>query len=245
MFPPFQVSPSEIPYSISSPFASMRVIPNPPTYLLPSCSGIPLHWCIEHPQAQGPLLPLVSNKATLCHIRGRSLGSLHVYSLVGIPFPEMSRGCLACWHCCSPHGAATPSAPSIPSPTPPSRTPPSVQWLAASIHVYICQGLAESLRRQPYEDPLSKHFPALTIMASFGDCLWDWSPGEAVSGWPFLQSLLHTLSPYFFCEYFVPLCSFVLCSSVWKHWGIHTLAFLLLGLHMVCEMYLGYSVLFA
>ena len=31
----------------------------------------------------------------------------------------------------------------------------------------------------------------------FGDYIWDGSPGGAVSGWPFFQSLLHTLSPYF------------------------------------------------
>jgi hypothetical protein len=33
----------------------------PPTHpLLSSLLGIPLHWGIEHPQAQGPLLPLMS-----------------------------------------------------------------------------------------------------------------------------------------------------------------------------------------
>jgi hypothetical protein len=41
----------------------------------------------------------------------------------------------------------TPSAPSVPSPTPPSGIPLSVQWLAASIHLCICQALAEPLRR--------------------------------------------------------------------------------------------------
>ena len=32
------------------------------------------------------------------------------------------------------------------------------------------------------------------IVSVFGDCIWDGSPGGAVSGWSFLQSLLHTLS---------------------------------------------------
>jgi hypothetical protein len=36
-------------------------------------------------------LPMMSNKAILCHICGRSHGSLHVYSLVGGPVPETSR----------------------------------------------------------------------------------------------------------------------------------------------------------
>jgi hypothetical protein len=44
-------------------------------------------------------------------------------------------------------GLQTPSAPSGPSSTPPSS---SVQWLAASFHLCICQALAEPLRRQPY-----------------------------------------------------------------------------------------------
>ena len=36
--------------------------------------------------------------------------------------------------------------------------------------------------------------PCYTVVSDFGDCLWDGSPGGAVSGWSFLQSLLHTLS---------------------------------------------------
>ena len=53
--------------------------------LLPFHFDIPLHWGIKHPQAQGSLLPLMSNKAILCHICGWSHGSLHVYSSVGGP----------------------------------------------------------------------------------------------------------------------------------------------------------------
>ena len=58
--------------------------------LPPSCPGIPLHWVIKHPQAQGPLLPLMSNKAILCHICSQSYGSLHVYSLVVGPVTRSS-----------------------------------------------------------------------------------------------------------------------------------------------------------
>jgi hypothetical protein len=61
----------------------------PPTNPLPSSHpGIPLHWGIEHPQVQGPLLPLMSNKAILCHINGQG----HVYSLAGGPVPRSSGG---------------------------------------------------------------------------------------------------------------------------------------------------------
>ena len=34
----------------------------------------------------------------------------------------------------------------------------------------------------------------ITIVSGFGDRIWDGSLGGPVSGWPFLQFLLHTLS---------------------------------------------------
>jgi hypothetical protein len=55
-------------------------------------------------------------------------------------------------------GLQTPSAPSVPSPTPSSGTLCSVQWLAENIHLYICQALAEPLKRQLYQAPVRKHF---------------------------------------------------------------------------------------
>jgi hypothetical protein len=48
--------------------------------LLPPRPGIPLHCGIEPSQDQGPLLPLMPDKAILCSC---SHGFLHVYSLVG------------------------------------------------------------------------------------------------------------------------------------------------------------------
>jgi hypothetical protein len=68
--------------------------------------------------------------------------------------------------------------------------------LAVSICLCICKALAWPLRRQPYQAPFSKHFLASEIVSGFGNCIWDKSPGGTVSGWPFLQSLLYTLSPY-------------------------------------------------
>ena len=93
-------------------------------------------------------------------------------------------------------GLHTPSALSVPSLSPPSGTLGSVQWLAKSIHLCICQALAEPLRRQVYQAPVSKHLLASTIESQFGDSIWNRSPDGTVSGWFFLQSLLHTLSPY-------------------------------------------------
>ena len=41
----------------------------PPTYLLPPlCHRISLHWGIKPSQDQGPLLPLIPDKAILCYI---------------------------------------------------------------------------------------------------------------------------------------------------------------------------------
>jgi hypothetical protein len=62
------------------------------------------------------------------------------------------------WHCCFPHGVANALSSSVPSPTPPSGIPCSVQLFPASICLCICQALAEPLRRQPYQTPISKYF---------------------------------------------------------------------------------------
>ncbi|EAA20179.1 hypothetical protein [Plasmodium yoelii yoelii] len=73
----------------------------------------------------------------------------------------------------------------------------SDKWLDVSIHLCICQALAEPLRRQLYQAPVRKHFLASAKTSGYGVCIWDSSPGGAVSGWPFLQPLLHTLSSAF------------------------------------------------
>ena len=70
----------------------------------------------------------------------------------------------------------------------------STGWLRASTSVFVRQILVEPLRRQLYQAPISEHFLASTIVSRFGDCIWDGSSRGAVSGWPFLQCLLHTLS---------------------------------------------------
>jgi hypothetical protein len=49
-----------------------------------------LHWGIETSQGQGPVLPLMSDKAILCYICSRH-ESLQVYSLVGGLVPGRSR----------------------------------------------------------------------------------------------------------------------------------------------------------
>ena len=100
------------------------------------------------------------------------------------------------------------------------------------LHLYF-QALAETLRRQLYQGPISKHFLASSTGSGFGVYIWDLSPGGALSGRPFLQAVRHTLSSYFLYEYFDPTSK--------KDLSIYTLVFLLLNLCVVCEWYLGYS----
>jgi hypothetical protein len=56
-----------------------------------------------------------------------------------------------------PLGLQTPSPPLVLSLTSPLGTLLSVQWLAVSIHLCICQALAESLKSGLYQTPVSKH----------------------------------------------------------------------------------------
>ena len=72
---------------------SISPLPCSPTHLLLlSYPGISIHWVIEPSQEQGPLLPLMSNKAILCYIYSWSHESHHVCSLVGGLVPESSKG---------------------------------------------------------------------------------------------------------------------------------------------------------
>jgi hypothetical protein len=66
------------------------------------------------------------------------------------------------------------------------------------IHIYIGQVVAELLMGQLYQAAVSKHFLALAIVSGFNVCRWDGSLSGAVSGCPFLQILLHSLSLHFF-----------------------------------------------
>ena len=59
--------------------------------LLLSHPGIPLHWGIKHPQAQGPLLLLMSNKA----IQGQHHWSLNCFHWLVVHSPG-APGVLAC-----------------------------------------------------------------------------------------------------------------------------------------------------
>jgi hypothetical protein len=57
-----------------------------------------------------------------------------------------------------PMGLQPHSAPPVLSLTLLSWTLWSVQWLAMSFHLFVCQAVAESLRRQLYQAPVIMHF---------------------------------------------------------------------------------------
>ena len=127
--------------------------------LRPHRPGIPPRWSIKPPQDQGPGLSLMPDKAILCYICSWSYSSLHVYSLVGGLVPgssgESGKLILLFFLQSFPNSSI--------------RVLCSIQWLVASIHLCICQALAEPLRSQLYHAPVSKHFLASTIVSRFGD----------------------------------------------------------------------------
>jgi hypothetical protein len=89
-----------------------------------------------------------------------------------------------------PMGLQSPSAPSVLLIAIPLRCPGSVRWLSVSIFLCIGQVQLELLREQPYQAPVRKSFLASAIVSGFAVYRWDGSLGGAVSGWPFLQSLI-------------------------------------------------------
>jgi len=112
----------------------------------------------EHSQDQGIFLLLLLDNSILCYICDWSHGSLHVYSLVGGLVLGSSSGIWLVDIVVLTMGLQTPSAPSVFSLTPPLGSPCSIQWLAASILIYISKSLAEPLRGHPYLAPVNKHF---------------------------------------------------------------------------------------
>jgi hypothetical protein len=87
MLSPFPTSPTETTYTIPLPMLLCCSHP-----LLPPCPPIALHLGIELSQHQGPLLPMLPDKAILCYICGWTHISLHVYSLNGGLVSERSEG---------------------------------------------------------------------------------------------------------------------------------------------------------
>jgi hypothetical protein len=132
------------------------------------------HWAFSGPRASLPID--VQQGHPLLHIWLESW-----IPLIGGLVPGSSEGYLLVHIVIPPMGLQTPSAPWVLCLAPLLGTLCSAQKLAESIHLWICQALAEPLRRQLYQAPVSKHLLAFTIVSGFGDCIWDGYPGGA--GW--------------------------------------------------------------
>jgi hypothetical protein len=106
-------------------------------------------------------------------------------------------------------GLQTPSAPSVLLLTLSLGPPCSIQCVTESICILLVR-LWQSLSGE--RTPVSKLFLASAIMSRFGVCRWDGSLGGAVSGWPFLQSLLYSLFLHFL------LTRGILDYHIWGGW---------------------------
>ena len=58
--------------------------------------------------------------------------------------------------------------------------------VGCGIHLCVYKALAGLLRRQLYQAPFIMHFLESTTVYWFGNSIWDESPHETDSGWPFL-----------------------------------------------------------
>ena len=70
----------------------------------------------------------------------------------------------------------------------------SVRWLVDGIYICISQVLVEPLREQTYQAPVNRCFLESAVVSGLGVDRWDGSLEGDVSGWLFLQSLLHPFS---------------------------------------------------
>jgi hypothetical protein len=116
-----------------------------------------------------------------------------VYSLVGSLVPGSSEGSgwlillFLFWHC-YPFGSFSPFSNSfigdpVLSPMVGCKHPP----------LYL-SGYGRASQDTTISDSCQQAFLASTVGSLFGVCIWDGSPGGAVSAWPFL--LFHVLSLY-------------------------------------------------
>jgi hypothetical protein len=184
--------PSKTPQSHAPPPASMRVFPltrsnsqlNTLAFPYTGAKGLlrtkghSSYWC----------QPTLSSATYATGAMGHSMCMLWL-----VISPLGALGGLVGWYCGSSYGVANPFSSFSPFSNSSLESPCSVQWLAGSIYLCTCQALAEPLRWQLYQAPVSKHFLVSPIVSGFSVCIWDESESREVSGCLFLQFLLHTL----------------------------------------------------
>jgi hypothetical protein len=128
--------------SLLSPFSGT------PTFH--STKGLPSHWCHMR-QSFATYVAGTMDLPTLW---------LEVWSMRALR-------CLINWYCCSFYGIQSPSVPSVLLLALPIWFLGSDQWLAVSICIFLNQVLAELLRGQLYQAPVSKHILASAIVSYF------------------------------------------------------------------------------
>jgi hypothetical protein len=194
MIPSFPVSSPQTPnpFSLSPlPFTSLRVFLHPLTHSCLTALAPPYIGTSSLHRTKGlPSLPIDAKE-------GHPLLLLHMYLEPWLLPCILFGWCLSPWELWGGRvrlvdivlsmELQSPSASSILSLAFSLGSLGSVQWLTVSICICISQVLAEPLRGQPYQAPVSKRFLALTIVWGFSVCRWDGSLGGAVSGWPFLH----------------------------------------------------------
>jgi hypothetical protein len=182
------MSPAQFPLhksSIPSPSSCFWEGTPPLTHpLLFHHSSILLCWGIKSYEDKGPPLPLMPDKVIFCYICSRSHGCHKVYSLVGCLVPGSSLGYLYGWFCCFSYWVVnffSFFSPSLNS----SIGVPMLSSMVGCKHLHLYwSGSGRAPQEKLNQAPVSKHFLASAIVSGFGNCIWDGSPGGAVSGWP-------------------------------------------------------------
>jgi hypothetical protein len=146
---PFLVSPPKVPYPLPPP-----PVPQPTHSCSQSWhSPILKHRAFTGPRASPPIDDQLSHP--LLHIQLEP----QVPPRVFFDWWFSSKELWGCWlvHIdVPPMGLQTPSTPWLLSLAPSLGTLCSVQWMIVSIHFCICQALADTLRRQLYQAPVSR-----------------------------------------------------------------------------------------
>ena len=110
-------------------------------------------------------------------------------------------------YCCFSYGPANPFSSIGPFSTS-STGDPVLSPVDGCEHSLLCQALADPLRRQLYQGPVSKHSLESTIVSGFVVCIWDGSPvGQSLDGlsFSFCSMLCLSISSH---GYFDPLLFF-------------------------------------
>jgi hypothetical protein len=196
---PFLVSPPQTPYPTPTPFYERSP---PPTQPLPSYHpSFPLYWSMDSPQDQGPSHPLMPDKASYPLLHMQLELWVPLCALFGwwfSPWELEERGGLLSWFCCSSYGVANPFSSFIVSHNS-SIGIPMLRPMVGCEHLHLdWSGSGRASQGRAISSSCQQ------ALLGISNSVWVWclhvgcgSLGGAVSGWLFLQSLLHSLPLHF------------------------------------------------